>query len=467
MIDVKIPISKIHNTMSKNKFTRRSFLATATAGSLAMASSITSPTAGKAASKSSRELAVLGGEPARSSHLRWPDWPHIDANVVQSVVNTTTSGVWSRIQSRTGTVVTFEKEFPKMMGMEHAVATGSGTQALSTAVEALGIGPGDEVITSPYTDMGTIASILMSKALPVMADLDTESFQMDPADVARKVNERTRAIMPVHIMGYPVDMDAIMAIATEHDLKVIEDACQAHFAEYNGQRVGTIGDLGCFSFQASKQISCGEGGMIVGHDKELIDRCYAVHNRGADRSGSNAIPGTKYRMDEFSGAVLMGQMPGIMERFEHRERNAQYLTERLKEIPGIIPQKKYEGTGSGGHYKYAMRYDKREFNNIDRSKFLQAIRAEGIPLSGYIRTGLHSEPWTEHILQMDLYKKMYSPSRLQDYREELECPNCETVVQNMLVLNGPGPLLGTREDMDSIIDGITKVYENRDQLAGI
>src|SRR5699024_481162 len=120
-------------------------------------------------------------------------------------VNTTKSGIWSRIQSSTGKVATFEKEYPKLMGMEYAVATGSGTQALSTCVEALGIGPGDEVITSPYTDMGTIASILMSRALPVMADLDRESFQMDPDDIERKVNERTKAIMPVHIMGYPCD----------------------------------------------------------------------------------------------------------------------------------------------------------------------------------------------------------------------------------------------------------------------
>src|SRR5690625_7776889 len=113
--------------------------------------------------------------------------------------------------------------------------------------------------------------------------------------------------------------------------------------------------------------------MIVGHDKELIDRCYAVHNRGADRSGSNAIPGTKYRMDEISGAVLMGQMPGIMERFEYGERNAQYLTERMKEITGIIQQTKYEGTGSGGHYKYAMRYYNREFNSINRSNCIKSI----------------------------------------------------------------------------------------------
>ncbi|SHF06867.1 dTDP-4-amino-4,6-dideoxygalactose transaminase [Fodinibius roseus] len=451
--------------MDSQKFSRKQFLATAATGSLAFVASPSFPALGNTSGRGG-ELAVLGGEPVRKG-MSWPDWPYVDADVVKNVVDTTSSGIWSRIQSSTGKVATFEKEYPKLMGMEYAVATGSGTQALSTCVEALGIGPGDEVITSPYTDMGTIASILMSRALPVMADLDRESFQMDPDDIERKVNERTKAIMPVHIMGYPCDMDRIMDIAAQNDLKVIEDACQAHLAEYKGQKLGTIGDLGCFSFQASKQVACGEGGMIVGHDKELIDRCYAVHNRGADKQGSNSVIGTKYRMNEFEGAVLMGQLPGIVDRFEKREENARYLTSKIKDIPGIIPQKLYEGTGSGAHYKYAMRYDKRAFDNIDRSKFLKAVRAEGVGLSGYIRTGLHSEPWTDHILDLDVYKEMYPSARLRRYRDDLACPDCERVVEEMLVMNGPGPLLGSREDMDSVVDAIAKVYENRDKLDSI
>lgn len=449
-----------------NKFTRRKFLATATTGTLALMSSVSLPAIGKTSGQGG-ELAVLGGEPIRHNNMSWPDWPYVDAQVVQEIVNTTMSGIWSRIQSQTGTVATFENEFPKMMGMEYAVATGSGTQALSTCVEALGIGPGDEVITSPYTDMGTIASILMSRALPVIADLDTETFQMDPEDIERKVTDRTKAIMPVHIMGYPCDMDRIMDIAGRHDLKVIEDACQAHFAEYKGQFLGTIGDLGCFSFQASKQIACGEGGIIVGHDEELIDQCFTVHNRGADRRGSNSRIGTKYRMNEFQGAILLGQKAGVLDRFAHREENAQYLTDQLKDIPGIFPQRLYEGTGSGAHYKYAMRYDKQAFNNTDRSKFLQAIRAEGIPLSGYIAGGLHKEPWTDYIMGLDVYQEMFSPSRLRRYHDELDCPNCDQVVEDMLVISGPGPLLGNREDMDTIINGIAKVYENRDKLESI
>jgi len=162
-------------------------------------------------------------------------------------------------------------------------------------VEALGIGPGDEVITSPFTDPGTISSILTSQALPVLADLDRESFQLDPDDVERKITENTRAIMPVHIWGQPANMERIMAIARKHNLRVIEDACQAHLSEYQGKKLGTIGDLGCFSFQSSKTIASGEGEAIIGNNEELMDKCYTVHNHGTSRKGRTETIGPKYR----------------------------------------------------------------------------------------------------------------------------------------------------------------------------
>src|SRR5262249_34663611 len=148
-------------------------------------------------------------------------------------------------------------EFAALMGSRFCVATGSGTQALHTCVEALGIGTGDEVITSPYTDPGTIAGILSARALPVLADIDPASYQLDPDDVERKVTETTRAIMPVHMMGQPAHLERVMALAKKHGLLVIEDACQAHLSEYQGKKLGTIAPLGCFSFQTSKTIACG------------------------------------------------------------------------------------------------------------------------------------------------------------------------------------------------------------------
>jgi dTDP-4-amino-4,6-dideoxygalactose transaminase len=262
-------------------------------------------------------------------------------------------------------------------------------------------------------------------------------------------------------------MDRIMEIAKKHNLKVIEDSCQAHLAEYQGKKLGTIGDLGCFSFQSSKTIACGEGGAIIGNDEELMDKCYTVHNHGTSRRGRTEVAGPKYRMNEFEAAVLLGQLSGVRERFARRNANAAHLTYRLKDFPGITPQKLYEGTPNGSYYLYPMTYHKEYFNDADRSKFLKALRAEGISLSPYIGQGLHKEPWVEHILSSKVYQKMFSKERLQRYREENRCPNCDKVCQEMVMIWASGPLLGTRADMDDVANAIIKVYENRDKLSSI
>ncbi len=450
--------------MREDELTRRQFIA-ASAGSIAVASSRTTPAHGSFARKAGK-LAILGGDPVRKNKPL-PGWPYWDENVIQSVLKTTRSGIWCRIQSRSGTVSTFEREYAALLGTRFCVATGSGTQSLHTCVEALGIGPGDEVITSPFTDPGTIAAILSARALPVLADIDLQSYQLDPADVERRITENTKAIMPVHIMGQPCDMGSIMVIAKKHSLRVIEDSCQAHLAQYGGKRLGTIGDVGCFSFQTSKTIACGEGGGIIGNDEELMDRCFTVHNHGTSRRGATERIGPKYRMNEFQAAVLLGQLPGVMERHVRRNENAAYLTGRMKEIPGLTPQKLYDGTGSGAFYIYGMSYHKERFNDADRETFFKALRAEGVGLGGYIAQGLHREPWVENVLASKVYKGMYSARRLKQYRDEIACPNCDRVCQEAAIIWASGPLLASKDDMGEVADAIQKVYENRDQLRSI
>ncbi len=450
--------------MREDELTRRQFIA-ASAGSIAVVSSRAVAANGSFAKKAGK-LAILGGEPVRKSKP-WPDWPYRDENVIQSVLKTTKSGIWCRIQSSSGTVPTFEKEYAALLGTRFCVATGSGTQSLHTCVEALGIGPGDEVITSPFTDPGTIASILSARALPVLADIDVQSYQLDPADVERRITENTRAIMPVHIMGQPCDMSRITAIAKKNGLKVIEDACQAHLAQYGGRRLGTIGDVGCFSFQTSKTIACGEGGAIIGNDEELMDRCFTVHNPGTSRRGATERIGPKYRMNEFQAAILLGQLAGVMERHARRNENATYLTARVKEIPGLTPQKLYDGTSSGSFYIYGMSYHKERFDDVDRATFFKALQAEGVGLGAYIAQGLHREPWIDHVLGSKTYKKMFSAERLKRYRDEVACPNCDRVCQEMAIIWASGPLLATKSDMGEVADAIQKVYENRDQLRAI
>jgi len=451
--------------MKKKDFSRRKFIATVTAGTAAAAVSGSVSAFGNVTTLNSNsgKLAILGGTPVAPAKV-WPEWPYVDEKVVEEVVKTTRSGIWCRIQSPNGTVPTFEKEFAKLVGTNTSVTTGSGTQALNTAVEALGIGPGDEIITSPYTDPGTIQSILVSRALPVMADLDPDSFQLDPEDVERKITKRTKALMPVHIMGQPCNMERMMAIAKKYNLKVIEDSCQALLAEYQGKIVGTIGDVGCFSFQTSKVLACGEGGAIISHNDTLLDKCYTVMNHGTAKSGRTETIGSKYRMNEFEGAVLLGQMPGVKERHEIRNRNARYLTEKLKGCPGLLPQKLYEGTTAGSFYLYTWSYKKEHFNNAPREKFLKAVAAEGISLSPYIANGLHREPWTDHIQTLPEYKTMFGTARLKKFKEELYLPKCDQVCQDMVMLWASGPLTGTLADMDDLINVVMKVYDNRDKL---
>lgn len=450
--------------MLKNLIGRRNFLA-ASAGAVAAAAVAHSPVRA-AAPKNAGTLAILGGDPVRKNKA-WPRWPHVDENVVNSVAKTTKSGIWCRIQSPTGTVATFEPKFAELEGAKYCVCTGSGTQALHTSVEALGIGPGDEIITSPYTDPGTIASILCARALPVLADLDVESYQIDPDDVERRITKYTKAIMPVHMMGQPANMDRIMEIAKKHNLKVIEDACQAHMAVFRGKKLGTIGNLGCFSFQSSKTISCGEGGAIIGDDEELMDKCYTVQNHGTSKRGKTEVAGPKYRMNEFEAAVLLGQLPTAKQRFELRNKNAAYLSAKLKGFEGLVPQKIYEGTESGSWYLYPMSYHKEHFGGASRDKFLQAVAAEGVGLSPYIGNGLHKEPWIDHILGQRVYQEMFPKDHLEKYRENVPCPKCDQVCEEMVMLWASGPLLGTQEDMDDVVNAIFKVYENRDKLKSV
>jgi dTDP-4-amino-4,6-dideoxygalactose transaminase len=266
------------------------------------------------------------------------------------------------------------------------------------------------------------------------------------------------------MMGQPSELDRIMAIAEKHKLTVIEDACQAHLAEYQGKKLGTIAPLGCFSFQSSKTIGCGEGGAIIGSDEELMDKCYTVHNHGTDRRGLTTMIGPKYRMNEFEAAVLLAQLSRAKDQFERRNKNAAHLTAQLRGCPGVVPQKLYEGTQSGSFYLYTMSFKKEHFEGVDRNRFLKAVAAEGVSLSPYITRGLHREPWVQNIVRNKAYQLAFPAARLRQFEDEIACPKCDQVCAEMVMLWASGPLLGTEADMDDVADAILKVYENRHEL---
>ena len=284
-----------------------------------------------------------------------------------------------------GKVPEFEAAYAKLLGAKRCLATASGTTALITSLYVAGVDAGDEVICSPYTFTATYNAILIHKALPVFADTDPATLTIDPATIESRITERTRAILPVHIYGMPCDMDAINAIAKKHQLAVVEDACQAWLAEYRGRKCGTLGDLGCFSFQNSKHIPSGEGGAVTGNSDELLDRCHAFHNcgraTGSFRGNGCFTRGSNFRMQHFQAAMLLQQIDKLVQETEIRRANADYLSEHLQQIPGIAPVRLPEGSRAVWHL-FPLRYDAGQFHGLPREKFMRALAAEGIPCHG-------------------------------------------------------------------------------------
>jgi dTDP-4-amino-4,6-dideoxygalactose transaminase len=288
---------------------------------------------------------------------------------------------------------------------------------------------------------------------------------MDPSKIASRITDRTTAIVPVHIYGLPVDMDGVNAAAKKGNLKVVEDACQAWLGVYKGKKLGTIGDLGCQSFQNSKNIPAGEGGCVLGNNDELMDIATSYHNCGRlVGSVKNQINGSNYRMTQTQALILLSQMQRFQKDNDIRYANAQYLDSKLKKIPGIVPCKLVKGDNRSAYHLYAYRYIKEKFNNIPKEKFLEALRAEGVPGgAGYGRQ--HKSEMIETVLNSKGYKRLYSEARLKQWREENELPGTDQLVEQACTFT-QNILLGSRADMDDIVNAITKIYENRNTLAG-
>ena len=449
--------------MNRTNVSRREFLTTASTGVVAAIAA--SPLAGaEILNKKAGKLACAGGQPVRTKG--WPSWPVWDRSAEDEILAVLRSGNWFR---GSGTRVTeFEKRYAELLGAKSCLATASGTTALITALHTVGVEAGDEVIVSPYTFVASYNVIFMVKALPVFADSDAETFTIDPARIEERITERTRAILPVHILGLPAAMDPILAIARKHRLVVVEDACQAWLAEYKNQKCGLLGDLGCFSFQNSKHLPAGEGGAVVGNDEALVDRCHAFHNCGRPHGafqppGSNPTRGTNFRMQEFQAVILMSQMKRLEKDTRLRGENAQYLTSRLQDIPGIVPFKPNPGATRAVYHLYPFRYKKELFNQAPRQRFLEALGAEGIPCSGGYGPA-NKDGLLEEALNSKSYRRLFSKERLDRYRQENVLPRNDQLCAEAIWFT-QNMLLGTRQDMDDIADAIEKIYENRDKLA--
>jgi len=374
------------------------------------------------------------------------------------------NGKWNRLDGDCARQ--FEETWAATLGAKHCLATANGTSALIISLNALGIGPGDEVIVPPYTFVATVNAVLMQYAMPVFVDTDPETFQIDARKIEAAITERTRCILPVHLGGSPVDLDAILAIGRKHSLPVLEDACQAHLAEWRHRKVSTLGALGCFSFQASKNLNSGEGGAILTDDTDLYRVCQSFHNNGRGDTGSGfgyVRNGANLRITEFQAALLSEQLKRVEEQSHRREQNAAYLTRQLAEIPGIHPARMYEGATRNAYHLYMLRYDKTQFADLPRAQFLKAMRAEGIPCSGGY-TPLNKEPFLKHTFDSRAYRAIYPDHQLAGWFEHNHFPAndklCEEAVWFTQTM-----LLGSREDTEQIAEAVRKIQRQAGLLA--
>ncbi|RPD39121.1 DegT/DnrJ/EryC1/StrS family aminotransferase [Chitinophaga barathri] len=450
---------------SRRKFLRQSSLGAA--GYLFASGLVNSSFASSSVFSPSRTPAILGGQPLfnETSWVKWPMW--VQSEDEKTLIESVRSGVWSRAKL----VDEFENKWAAAIGVKRCLTVVNGTNALITAINQLDIGAGDEVITTPYTFIASVQAILANNAMPVFADIDPATYQIDPDKIESKITKKTKAILVVHILGLPADMDRIMAVAKKHNLIVIEDACQAHLAVYDHKVVGSIGRTGCFSFQNSKNLPIGEGGAIVSNDDKFIDNCFAAHNLGyAYGTSTGAVAGdsfmraSKIRLTEYAAAIGLAQLKRLEDQTNTRHENAAYLSSLIKDIDGVKPIKLYDKVTRGAYHLYSFRYNPEGFKGMSRTKFLDALRKEGVPCSGGYKV-MHTQEFMRETFNSRVYKGFYSKKMLdfEDYKQRNNCPE-NAALCNDAVWMTQNVLLGSRKDMEGIAEAIRNISKNAGKI---
>ncbi len=341
--------------------------------------------------KSTDQPAILGGTPT-IDRKDWPTWPPRTPAITKALQTVVEEDQWG---VRSATVEKFEATFAAAHESEYALAMSNGTLALYAALKALGIGTGDEVIVPAYTFMASAVAVLQAGGTPVLADIDPATYNLDPQAAAEKITGKTKAIMPVHVGGNPADMQAFIELGQKYKLAILEDAAQAPGAGFGGRPVGAIGDAGCFSFQSSKNLTAGEGGILLTNNKKLYEQTYEIYNCGRSLKGAwyqHVYPGTNLRMSAFQAAVLLAQMDNLESWSNTREENGRYLEDLLKQIPGITPAQRYPQTTRNAYHLLIFAFDSAAFGGLPKNRFLEALMQEGVvATNGY--TPLNSLPF--------------------------------------------------------------------------
>jgi perosamine synthetase len=382
----------------------------------------------------SERLAIHGGEPVRKEPF--PSERKVGEEELAQLRDVIESAWLFRWGGKK--VEAFEKEFARRHGVRFAIACTSGTASIHLAIAALQLDPGDEVITAPITDIGSIAPILKEGGIPLFADVDPETGNMDPESAERLISPRTKAILVVHLAGNPCDMDAFAEIARRHGLTLIEDCAQAHLAEYKGKLVGTIGRIGCFSLQQSKLITTGDGGIAITDDEEMAAKMALFMDKGWERGAMTphrryVLLGLNYRMNELTGAVALAQMKRLDWVASERHRKGTMLSQMIAECKFVKPQKVMDGCKAVyWHYQLLVEHDA----PFTADRFAEALRAEGIPCSAHY-IGKPIFVCHKALQQQRVFGNSHFPFDHADREvsyDETTCPRAQDYLNRLIVL---------------------------------
>lgn len=405
-------------------------------------------------------LALLGGKKAKSKPF--PVWPQYDESERRALMEVLESRVWWRTPGTK--TLEFEKAFAAYHGARHGLAVTNGTAALEVTMAALDIGPGDEVIVPNFTFVATASAVLFANALPVLVEVDPETYCLDPALTEAAITPRTKAIIAVHMGGHPADLDRLQEIAKRHGIHLVEDSAHAHASEWRGRKIGTFGAAATFSFQASKLMTAGEGGIIISNDDAFERQARSVHDCGrmpGEWFYSHFIYGSNYRLSEWQGAVLNVQLGRLEQQTLHRHRNGRLLDQLFAQIPGITPQKCDSRCTRNGQYAYIFHVDSKQFAGISTENFIAALNAEGVPTQA-------SYPPLHELacFTSGEYRKCLSGAQATESHNFLKQPFPITQRAAWETVWIPQfALLGDEQDMNEIAGAVSKIQKNAPAIA--
>lgn len=421
-------------------------------------------------------LAINGGEPVRNTPF--PTYVTIGMEEKQAVMEVLDSTVLSKFLAKWSPeffggpkVQKLEKEWAQFFGAKHAISVNSATSGLFAAVGAAGVGPGDEVIVSPYTMSASATAALIYGAIPVFADIDPDFFCITPDSIREHITPYTKAIIAVDIFGHPADMDEIMEIAQDHDLIVIEDAAQAPGATYNGKFAGTLAHMGVFSLNYHKTIHCGEGGIVTTNDDSLAERLQMIRNHAEGAVKPRGIKnlvnmvGWNYRMTEIEAAIASEQLKKLEKLLKLRIEAAEYLTRALPDASPFLTPPQSRENSQHGYYIYPILYDG-EKTRIPREKFVEALNAEGIPMTNGYTEPIYLEPMYQ---QRIAFGKDGFPFTYPGYKGKVNyspgiCPVCEQMYYHKLMVTDVCHANVSCDDLNDVVSAVEKISKNVERL---